>query len=238
MKALIVTSLVVSMVFLAGCKASHPTKVIIDPEFNPNIISSILLSPCISSISEGEDPDRESERITNRVLWGYISERSDHKFLGREQFRVLLRAGRLQEEFKSFKDNWITKHEVDAEFLKALKRNANANYLLIPSVYLWFKDEADYREEGTASTTQVGVMLTLIDFETGKIMWEGTDENYKEAVRTEGGRVRVATAGIHRRVSGVTATGRDMYAAPPYEDVVVLVVEVLVKAFPSRMLVE
>jgi hypothetical protein len=65
-------------------------------------------------------------------------------------------------------------------------------------------------------------------------MWEATDENYKEAVRTEGGRVRVESGGIHRRVSGVTVTGRDMYAAPPFEDVAAMVLEVLVGSMPER----
>jgi hypothetical protein len=79
-----------------------------------------------------------------------------------------------------------------------------------------------------------GATLTLVDFASGRIVWEGTDENYKEAVRTEGNRVQVDGGGFVRRVSGVTTTGRDMYAAPPFEDVALLVLQVLVEAVPQR----
>ena len=115
-----------------------------------------------------------------------------------------------------------------------MQRSATYDMLLIPSVYLWWKDETDYRELNTASSTQVGATLTLVDFKTGEIMWEATDENYKEAVRSQGDRVQVSTAGMHRRVAGVSETGSDMYAAPPYEDVAVLVLQVLVDEIPSR----
>ena len=76
--------------------------------------------------------------------------------------------------------------------------------------------------------------MSLIDPASGLVMWEATDENFKESVRTEGGRSRVVSAGWDRRVDGVTETGRDMYAAPPYEDVATLVIEVLVGAIPVK----
>jgi hypothetical protein len=125
------------------------------------------------------------------------------------------------------------KHEVDKTFLRDLQQNLNVQMVLVPYVYLWHKDEADYRESATASATQVGAMLTLIDMGSGKILWEGTDENYKEAVRSEDRSV-ITTGGVDRKVAGVTATGKDMYAAPPFEDVAMLVLQAIVGALPPR----
>ena len=50
-------------------------------------------------------------------------------------------------------------------------------------LYLWNKDEADYRESATSSVTQVGATLALVEMGTGKILWEASDENFREAIR-------------------------------------------------------
>ena len=223
-----------SLMLLMGCQSQHPSKVTVDPEFNPNQLGSVLIAPVVSSISEGVDPKRDSERIVSRTLLELISERTDHNFLSPEHFKLAVRKEGLEEAYEQFQNDWITKHEVNPAFLARLKGNLDISAILIPQVYLWDKDEADYREAGTASSTSVGITLTLIDFESGKVVWEGMDENYKESVRTEGNRVQVDGGGFVRRVSGVTSTGRDMYAAPPFEDVALLVLQALVNAFPER----
>ncbi|MCK4349687.1 MAG: hypothetical protein KAX13_02455 [Candidatus Krumholzibacteria bacterium] len=224
----------VFILILAGCKAQHPSEVTMDPEFDVNQVGSILIAPFVSSIQEGIDPNRQSERIMNRTLLGMISERADHKFLSPEYFKLAIRKGDLDESYEKFKIDWMTKQEVDKAFLLGLKGELDIDAILIPHVYLWDKDEVDYRESGAASSTTVGATLTLVDFDTGKVLWEATDQNYEEAVRSEGNREQVSTAGITRRVSGVSATGKDMYAAPPYENVAILVLKVLVDAIPER----
>jgi hypothetical protein len=233
MKRIVAVVVLMSLFTLAGCKSQHPSKMFVDPEFDANRIGSVLIAPVVSSISEGEDPQRESERIMNRLLLELISERTDHSFLSQEHFKLAVRKGGLEEAYEGFKHDWITKHEADPAFLSRIRGDLEISAILVPQVYLWNKDEADYREEGTASSTSVGATLTLIDFESGKIVWEAMDENYKEAVRTEGNRVQVGGGGF-RRVSGVTSTGRDMYAAPPFEDVALLVMQVLIDAIPQR----
>jgi hypothetical protein len=233
MRNRIVIALALLMV-LGGCKAQHPSEVVMDPEFDVNQLGSIMIAPFVSAIQEGIDPNRDSERIMNRTLLELISERADHKFLSPEHFKLAIRKSDLDERYEKFKIDWMTKHEVDKDFLLGLKGTLDIDAILIPLVYLWDKDEADYRESGAASTTTVGATLTLIDFDTGKILWEATDQNFAEAVRSEGNREQVSTAGITRRVSGVTATGSDMYSAPPYEDVAILVLKVLVDAIPER----
>ena len=234
MKRIVTTLVLLSLFIGAGCKSQHPSKLTVDPEFDANRLGSVLIAPVVSSISEGVDPKRDSERIMNKLLLELISERTDHSFLSPEHFKLAIRKEGLEEAYEQFKNEWITKHEADPIFLARLKGDLDISAILISQVYLWDKDEADYREEGTASTTSVGATMTLIDFESGKIVWEGMDENYKESVRTEGNRVQVDGGGFVRRVSGVTSTGRDMYAAPPFEDVALLVLQVLIEAFPQR----
>lgn len=232
MKRIVVAVVLLSL--MAGCKPQHPSKITVDPEFDANRLGSVLIAPVVSSISEGVDPKRESERVMNRILLELIAERTDHSFLSPEHFKLAVRKEGLEEAYEQFKNDWVTRHEADPAFLARLKGDLDISAILIPQVYLWDKDEADYREEGAASTTSVGATLTLIDFDSGKVVWEGMDENYKEAVRTEGNRVQVDGGGFVRRVSGVTSTGRDMYAAPPFEDVALLVLQVLVEAIPQR----
>jgi hypothetical protein len=155
-------------------------------------------------------------------------------FISPERFRMILRREKLSDAMDRWKTSWITKHELDAEILRAVHNNTEVDLLLVPLVYLWHKDEADYREEATASSTQVGMTLSLVDPASGRIMWEATDENFIESVRTEGGRIQSSVGGVDRRISGVTVMGKDMYAAPPFENTAVLVVEVLVGAIPGR----
>ena len=234
MKRIVTAVMLLALAAGMGCKPQHPSKITVDPEFDANRLGSVLIAPVVSSISEGVDPKRESERVMNRILLELMAERTDHKFLSPEHFKLSLRKEGLDEAYERFKHDWVTKHEADPAFLARIKGDLDISAILIPHVYLWNKDEADYREEGAASSTSVGATLTLIDFTSGKIVWEATDENYKESVRTEGNRVQVDGGGFVRRVSGVTSTGRDMYAAPPFEDVAVLVLQVLVDAIPQR----
>lgn len=234
MKRIIAAVALISLFTLAGCKSQHPSRITVDPEFDASKLGSVLIAPIVSSVSEGEDPQRESERIMNQILIELISDRADYNFLSQEHFKLAIRREGLEEAYEAFQQDWITKHEVDPVFLSRLKGDLDISAILIPQVYLWNKDEADYREEGTASSTSVGATLSLVDFGTGAIVWEAMDENYKESVRTEGNRVQVDSGGFNRRVAGVTSTGRDMYAAPPFEDVALLVMQILVDAIPER----
>ncbi|MBN1885206.1 MAG: hypothetical protein JW876_06770 [Candidatus Krumholzibacteriota bacterium] len=234
MRRTIVVTMLAGLVLLAGCKPKHPAEISADPSFDINDVEGILVAPTISSITEGEDPDRESERIVNTVLRDLIVSRDDLVIVAGEKLRIALHRYGLEENWERFESQWASTHTVDADLLRAIEKDLNVDLILLPHVYLWFKDEADYRESGTASTTQVGVTLSLVDPATGTILWEATDENYKEAIRTEGERVTASSGGWDRRIEGRTATGRDMYAAPPFEDVAILVVEVLVNSIPRK----
>ncbi|MDD4858400.1 MAG: hypothetical protein PHD74_09890 [Candidatus Krumholzibacteria bacterium] len=232
MKKLLVLS-ALALLVCAGCKPAHPSKVFEDPAFEPNKVGSVLITPVISSIIEGEDSQRQSERIPNRILMELLGERGDYRFVSPDQFQGAVARGRLGDRYAAFKDGFTRKHVIDGEFLSELKVELNVDALLIPHVYLWHKDEADYREGATSSVTQVGATLTLVDMGSGAVLWEASDENFREAVRSEDRSV-VAAGGVDRRVSGVTGTGKDMYAAPPFDDVTLVVFQSLVGALPAR----
>ncbi|MGD1047890.1 MAG: hypothetical protein ABR899_03970 [Candidatus Krumholzibacteriaceae bacterium] len=232
MKKLMAVSALVLLVCI-GCKPAHPSKVFADPSFEPNKVSGILLAPFISTVVEGEDPQRQSERVMNKTLAELLTERADYKFISADQFQGAVARGALGEEYAAFKEAFAAKHAIDKDFLKKLKIQLNVETLLIPQVYLWHKDEADYREAAATSVTQVGASLTLIDMGSGTILWESSDENYKEAVRSENRDV-ISEGASDRRISGVTETGKDMYAAPAFEDVANLVLQSLVGALPPR----
>ncbi len=225
--------LLVALFVYPGCKPAHPSKVVSDPSFDPNRINAVLVAPFVSSILEGIDPNRQSERIMNKTLADFLSARDDYRFLSADQFQsAVFRAG-LEARWTAFKNEWIKNHTVDAEFLRQLKVALTVDVLLLPHVYLWNKDEADYRETATNSATQVGATLALLDMSTGQILWEASDENFRESVRSESRDV-VSSGGIDRRVSGVSGTGRDVYAAPPFETVAQIVLQVLVDVLPPR----
>jgi hypothetical protein len=223
-----------AVIGLAGCKPKHPVSINVDPDFNPGMHSTILVVPAMSTITKGEDPRRESERIPNRILWEFVSERYDYKFLSPEQFRMVVAKAGLAEKMEEFENKWSRDHVVDLDLCRAVKSELDVDLMLFPVVYLWHKDEVDYREASAASATQVGMTLSLIDPNNGKVVWEATDENYKESVRSEGDRIQASSGGIDRRVSGKTISGGDIYAAPPFDDVAVLVLEALVGAIPER----
>ena len=224
----------VALIALAGCKSKHPVSIEVEPEFNPGEYSTILVLPTISTITRGEDPKRDSERIPNRVLWELVSERYDFKFLSPEQFKMVVAKAQLGDRSEEFKEKWSREHVVDLDLCRAVKKELNVDLMLVTVVYLWHKDETDYREAAAASATQVGMTLSLIDPNNGHVLWDATDENYKESVRSEGDRVQSSSAGIDRRISGTSMSGSDIYAAPPFDDVVVLVLEALVGAIPER----
>ncbi|MBN2071544.1 MAG: hypothetical protein JW814_08820 [Candidatus Krumholzibacteriota bacterium] len=223
-----------ALVAFAACKSQHPSVIKAEPDFDSGKIQSILVLPVVSSVTRGEDPDRESERITNRVLWEHVTELDDFTFQSPETFKIKIYAENLGDRIGEFNDKWATSHTADVDFLNALS-TLNVDLIMIPHVYLWLKDEADYREEGSSSATQVGLTVSLVDPATGRIMWESTDENTKESVRTEGNRVQAMSGGINRRISGTSMSGKDIYAAPPFEDVVVLVVSAIIDAIPKKV---
>ncbi|MBD3179042.1 MAG: hypothetical protein GF417_05285 [Candidatus Latescibacteria bacterium] len=237
MKKITVLSVAAFLIIVQSCGVKHPSSIKVDPEFEPNDVRRVLVAPVISSVPKGSDPRRQSEILTRRILWENLTARDDYIFISPQQFMITLNREAGPDAFGRFKNAWLEGKGADVELVRLLKKNLEIDTILLPEVYLWFKDEADYREAGAASTTQVGMRIHFVDPLSAKVLWEATDENFMEGVRTEGDRVEVTGAGGYdRRISGVTATGRDMYSAPPFESVLVTVVEALVGAIPAHSL--
>ncbi len=234
MKRAIAVTLTMLMIFTLGCKRQHPSMINIDPEFDPGKIRTILVIPAMSSITKGDDPNRESEVMVDKVIWTFVSERGDYSFISPNSFLGTVGRAGLMDQMSEFIDSWMNHKVLKEEFKQAITM-LNPDIILIPEVYLWNKDEADYRESATSSVTQVGITMSMVDPRSGMILWQATDENFKESVRTEGERVQASSGGIDRRVAGKTASGKDMYAAPPFDDVAVLVIESLVTAIPEKV---
>jgi len=235
-KKILLSSLSV-LVVLSACRAQHPASIKVDPEFDANEVRRVLVAPVISSVPRGVDPERRSEILVRKILWENLTHRDDYIFISQQQFMVVLNREAGIDAFRSFRDHWLEGQGADVSMTRLLSENLDIDTILLPEVYLWHKDEADYRESGTSSTTQVGMKLHFIDPLSGRVLWEATDENYLEGVRTEGNRVEVVgSGGYDRRISGITATGKDMYSAPPFESVLVKVVESLVGAIPEHSL--
>src|SRR6056297_2306396 len=148
------------------------------------------------------------------MLWKRLARISDYKFFSPQRFSFALRKVKKPVQFDEIEKGWIENKKIDAELLKSINDYVDADLFLIPEVYLWNKDEADYRESSAASLTEVGISLYLVDPDSGKIIWEATDQNYMEAMRTEGERVLVrGKGGFDRRIKGISATGRNVYGA-------------------------
>ncbi|MCK4538011.1 MAG: hypothetical protein KAV42_04350 [Candidatus Krumholzibacteria bacterium] len=227
---------VISAVFvlIGGCKRQHPSVITIDPDFDSATVMTVLIVPTISAITTGDDPTRQSEILVDRVFWEFINERNDYVFISPNTFRGAIGRHGLSTSIEKFRLDWMGSKVINDEFGEAI-RSLNPDMVIILEVYLWNKDEADYRESATASATQVGMTLSMVDPGSGLIMWEATDENYREAIRTEGDRIQNTSGGFDRRIAGRSVSGKDVFAAPPFEDVVVLVVEALVNAIPEKV---
>ena len=222
------------LVLIGGCQRQHPSVITIDPEFDVAAVMTILVVPTISSITSGDDPTRQSEILVDRVLWEFMNERNDYIFISPNTFRGAIGRAGLTTSYEKFRLDWMAGKVINDEFKEAIL-SLNPDMVMISEVYLWNKDEADYRESATASATQVGMTLSMVDPASGRIMWEATDENYKEAIRTEGNRIQSSSGGLDRRVAGRTSSGKDIFSAPPFEDVAVLVIEALVNAIPEKV---
>jgi hypothetical protein len=125
---------------------------------------------------------------------------------------------------------------VDTDFIKKVAAATKCDAVIAGSVDVWHQQPIDITQSGSARTT-VGILVGLFDGASGKRVWLGRDENFREAVRytatgegTEVGRKENERA--LERTNTRTAGG--VYAPPEYATVVDLVVASLVEAFPKR----
>ncbi len=224
-----------ALALATACQKEHPISVFVDPAFDAasseQAAVKIAVLPVTSSINEADDPDRRAPSVVQSVFLDRLDERNDYKFVAPATVESAAEMGGWADAYREFLRRYPFSDKPDVELLRRIGQSVNCDAVLVVVVDTWDKDEVDYQENGS-STTTVGLTLTVLDArrEPGKVLFRATDEDYLESARSEvEGRTIVRTTGIVRadRESG-------LYKAPPFEDVVPRVVEALVSSLPPR----
>jgi hypothetical protein len=225
----------------AGCggtsTAHHPLTNDLSPAYANLTVHTLAALPFGSDISDDEDPDKVAGSMTEAKFYAGLSSGSTFTILpSAEVQRVLDREG-LTPQLKSFYKEWISDQgSADADFIKKVASLVKTDGVVVGAVDIWHQQPVDITQSGTARTS-VGVLVALFDGATGKRLWLGRDENFKEALRYSPNESGSALANTQLRAETErtnlrTATG--VYAPPDFSDVVDLAIAPLVTAFPKR----
>jgi hypothetical protein len=226
----------------SGCggrgAAQHPLTNDLDPAFPTLAIKTLAAVPFASDIAEDEDPDRISASMTEGKFYTALNVGSGFTILPATEVQRTVERDGLGETMKSFYKNWINDQgDVDTDFIKKVATAMKADAVVTGAVDVWHQQPVDITQTGTARTT-VGMLVGLFDGATGKRLWLGRDEKFKEALRhtpssQESDLVQNQQRAQMERTNLRTATG--VYAPPDYAPVVDALVVALVQAFPKRV---
>ena len=132
----------------------------------------------------------------------------------------------LTEDLGHFYDEWIGNQEdPDESFMRLVGTALGVDAVVVGAVHRWRQDEVRAGKSGTART-EVGLMIGVFDPKTGKQIWRARDANAAE------GRFYNADDGG----GDDAAPDLEAYAPPDFSEVVDLVVNALVAAFPKAAL--
>ena len=229
----------VAALLCAACGGSvtqHPLTNQLDPAYPALKIKTLAALPFSSDISEQDDPDKVAGSMVESKFYRALSAApTGYTMLPSSEVARTIERDKAQAQLQSFYKKWTSDQaDVDTDFIKKVAANMNADAVVSGVVDVWSQHPIDITQSGTART-QVGVLIGLFDGATGKRLWLGRDENFKEAVRytagSESGEMaRLRTEREMERTNLRTATGP--YAPPDYAQVVDVVVLPLVRAFP------
>jgi hypothetical protein len=225
-----VTWVIVVSVLLMGCQKKHPVKIYMDPSLKPDAIEKVAVLPFTSMLHHAEDPDGEAPKMLEKFFMPELDSRNDYNFIAPNSVKYALQSLDIEDAVAKFLNDWPTSKTPDMDLLSAIAERLDCDAFLIPVVDLWQKDEADY-QENASSATYVGATITLVDAESGVILYEASDEDYSESARTE-----TSDRTVIRGGSGAVKSdfGDKIYKAPPFEGVVRKVVTALVSSIPAR----
>ncbi len=229
-KAAVFIFIIAMLAPLGGCKKQHPVKVHISPDMKGRVISNIAVFPFTSAVNQTEDPDGKAPRILEKYFFENLSLRKDLKFLTPSTVSLAADRKGLNERMDEFLRQWAVRQEFDMEFFKSLAEVLKCEAFLLGTADLWQKDEADF-QENASSATYVGATITLIDAASGEVLFQASDEDYLEGLRTETNdrQLVVGSSGnIYKDM------GERMYKAPPFEDVALKVAKALAESFPHN----
>jgi hypothetical protein len=217
-------------VLVMGCQKKHPVKVFTDPSLKPDAIEKVAVFPFTTMLHHAEDPDGEAPKMLEKFFMPELDTRDDYNFIAPNSVQYALQSLELEDEMNQFLNEWPTSKTPNMKILSALAERLACDAFLIPRVDLWQKDEADY-QENASSATYVGATITLVDAQSGSILFEAIDEDYSESARTE-----TSDRTVIRGGSGAVKSdfGDKIFKAPPFEGVVRKVVTALVSSIPAR----
>jgi hypothetical protein len=227
---------------LAGCggiaSTQHPLTNNLDPAFKTLDVRTLAALPFATDIADDEDPDKVAASMADGKFYPALNVGSGFTILPASEVQRVLEKENLLADYRSFCKKWISDQgDVDTGFIKSLASHMKADAVIVGAVDVWHQSPVDITQSGTARTS-VGILVGLFEGSSGKRLWLGRDENFKEALRyspneTNSELARNQTRGEMERTNLRTATG--VYAPPDFPAVVDGVVASLVAAFPKRV---
>jgi hypothetical protein len=225
----------------AGCggqtAAQHPLTNRLDPAYSGLRITTLAALPFASDVADDEDPDKIAASMAESKFYPRLNAATGFTLTPSSEVRRVVTQAGLEDDLKAFYKNWIADQgSADEDFIKKLASLLKVDAVVAGAVDVWHQQPVDLTQSGTARTT-VGVLVGLFDGASGKRLWLGRDENFKEALRytpneSNSDLARTQQRGQMERTNLRTATG--IYAPPDFPLVVDLVIEPLVAAFPKR----
>lgn len=218
------------LIGILGCQKKHPVNVRVAPAMKAGKVTTIAIFPFTSAVHETDDPDNVAPRTVEKLLFEQLASRQDYKFVSPSSVGYAAEKQGLTARQEEFLKQWPKSRTPDTEFFSSLAEALKCDAFLVGTVDLWQKDEVDYQENASPST-YVGATITILDVNTGEILFQATDEDYLEGMRTETGDrqlVTGATGNVYKDM------GEKLFKAPAFEDVALKVAKALASSLPRR----
>ncbi|UCE03518.1 MAG: hypothetical protein JSW67_04835 [Candidatus Latescibacterota bacterium] len=210
----------------------HPLTNQLDPGYDALTIKTLAALPFASDVAEDEDPDQIAAGMLESKFYPELNRSSGFTILPASEVGRVIEEEGMSDRMRSFYRNWISdQQDTDEQFLRDVADRLEVHAIVVGAVDVWYQEPVDITQEGKART-QVGVLIGLFEGSSGKRLWLGRDENYKDAVRYPGpGQLSSSQIERTRERTNVRTAG-GVYAPPDYSEVVDLVVDALIEAFP------
>jgi hypothetical protein len=217
--------------FVTGCgKKTHPVKVVVDPSFRAGQFDKIAVFPFASALNPAADPNGLAPRTFDQLFRTELDKRGDYKWVAPSSVEYALQSEGLEQDAKTFVDEWRKHRKVDTEFLAKMGKALQVEGVLIGVVETWQQDQVDPRENATPAS-YAGATVTIFDVKDGHVLFEASDEDMLEGVRSEDRDKQIIRSGSGQIYSDPTAS---IYKAPPLEEVAVKVARSLAASIPTR----
>jgi hypothetical protein len=217
---------------------AHPLTNTLDESYATLGIKTLAALPFSSDVGDDEDPDNVAAGMAEAKFYQALGATSGYTVLPANEVARVLATEKLTDAKVAFDKKWMNDPTSgDPEFIKKVAAVLKTDAVVAGAVDVWHQQPVDVTQTGTARTT-VGVMIGVFHGATGKRLWLGRDENFKEAVRyspNESGSdlATTQTRGQMDRSNLRTATG--VYAPPDFALALDAVIPALAQAFPKRV---